>query len=110
MQLVARRQASFDQSPLNVCKLRSLYRTLLTIDFAARTEERPNPARNYTEDEWYAYRKLQHGTRENEAHEVMDIYWLSPFVSVLANHRLALEKAKDRMTNVLVGPSCFMCP
>lgn len=78
---MARRQASFDQSPLNVCKLRSLYRTLLTIDFAAKTDERPNPQRSYTEEEWYAYRKLQYGDKSNEAHEVVDIFWLSPIVS-----------------------------
>lgn len=58
-----------------------MYRSLLTIDFAARTDERPSPQREYTEDEWYAYRKLQYGSKAGEAHEVIDIFWLSPFVS-----------------------------
>lgn len=81
--LVARRSAAFDTSPLNLCKFRALYRTLLTIDFAAMTNERPDPKREYTEDEWYAYRKKACGTRCNEAHEVVDQFWLSPNVHSL---------------------------
>ncbi|RSH94882.1 hypothetical protein EHS25_004688 [Saitozyma podzolica] len=73
--LLARRVAGFDHSPLNVCKLRALYRTLLTVDFAAPTNERPDPKRVYTEDEWNAYRK-QSGHKD--AHEVVDQFWLSP--------------------------------
>ncbi|KAL7420018.1 hypothetical protein Q5752_004982 [Cryptotrichosporon argae] len=80
--LVARRQAAFDQSPLNVCRLRALYRTLLTIDFASPTNERPDPARAYTEDEWMAYRKSQLGSRA-DAHEIVDLFWLSPTVRSL---------------------------
>lgn len=75
--LVARRAAAFDSSPLNLCRLRALYRTLLTIDFAAMTNERADPKRTYTEDEWNAYRKQQCGTRAGEAHEVVDQFWLS---------------------------------
>lgn len=78
--LVARRSAAFDTSPLNLCKLRALYRTLLTIDFAAQTNERPDPRRAYTEEEWYAYRKKACGSRSAEAHEVVDQFWLSPTV------------------------------
>jgi hypothetical protein len=81
VQLVARRQAAFDQSPLNVCKLRSLYRTLLTVDFAAKTEERPGEDRAYTINEWHAYRKSQYGSQAHEAHEIIDQFWLSPAVS-----------------------------
>lgn len=80
-QLVARRQAAFDQSPLNMCKLRSLYRTLLTLDFAAKTVERPYQPRKYSEQEWYAYRKSQYGSQAGSAHEVMDQFWLSSTVS-----------------------------
>ncbi|TXT07488.1 hypothetical protein VHUM_03208 [Vanrija humicola] len=75
--LVARRAAAFDSSPLNLCRLRALYRTLLTIDFAAMTNERADPKRTYTEDEWNAYRKQQCGARAAEAHEVVDQFWLS---------------------------------
>lgn len=78
--LVARRAAAFDSSPLNLCKLRALYRTLLTIDFAAMTNERPDPKRAYTEEEWYAYRKKACGARSAEAHEIVDQFWLSPTV------------------------------
>lgn len=60
-----------------MCKLRALYRTLLTVDFAAPTNERPDPKRAYTEDEWNAYRK-QSGHKD--AHEVVDQFWLSPSV------------------------------
>jgi hypothetical protein len=77
-QLLARRVAAFDQSPLNVCKLRALYRTLLTIDFAAPTNERPDPKRGYTEDEWFAYRRL---SGAKDGHEVVDQFWLSQSVS-----------------------------
>ncbi|OCF73509.1 hypothetical protein I204_05351 [Kwoniella mangroviensis CBS 8886] len=75
--LLARRLAAFDSSPLNVCKLRALYRTLLTIDFAAPTQDSPDPKREYTEEEWNAYRKLACGSRAAEAHEVIDQFWLS---------------------------------
>ncbi|WVW81980.1 hypothetical protein I302_103984 [Kwoniella bestiolae CBS 10118] len=75
--LLARRLAAFDSSPLNVCKLRALYRTLLTIDFAAPTQDSPDPKRDYTEEEWKAYRKLACGSRAAEAHEVIDQFWLS---------------------------------
>ncbi|WWC85972.1 uncharacterized protein L201_000842 [Kwoniella dendrophila CBS 6074] len=75
--LLARRLAAFDSSPLNVCKLRALYRTLLTIDFAAPTQNSPDPTRSYTENEWNAYRKLACGSRASEAHEVIDQFWLS---------------------------------
>lgn len=77
-QLLARRVAAFDKSPLNYCRLRALYRTLLTADFAAPTNERPDPQRNYTEEEWYAAREAQGG---GNAHEVVDIFWLSNSVS-----------------------------
>jgi hypothetical protein len=80
-QLVARRLAAFDQSPLNACKLRSLYRTLLTLDFAAKTVERPCQNRRYTDEEWHAYRKSQYGTQAEFAHEVLDQFWLSSTVS-----------------------------
>jgi hypothetical protein len=79
-QLVARRLAAFDQSPLNACKLRSLYRTLLTLDFAAKTVERPCENRRYTDAEWHAYRKSQYGTQAESAHEVLDQFWLSSTV------------------------------
>ncbi|BEI95319.1 hypothetical protein CcaverHIS631_0102680 [Cutaneotrichosporon cavernicola] len=80
--LVARRAAAFDTSPLNLCKFRALYRTLLTIDFAAMTNERPDPKREYTTDEWYAYRKKS-GPRGTDAHEVVDQFWLSAQVRAL---------------------------
>lgn len=83
VKLVARRQAAFDQSPLNVCKLRSLYRTLLTVDFAAKTDEKPDPDRAYKTNEWMAYRKSQHGAQAHEAHEIVDQFWLSSGVSHL---------------------------
>lgn len=83
--LVARRTAAFDSSPLNLCKLRALYRTLLTIDFASMTNERPDLKREYTEDEWNAYRKLQCGTRSADAHEVVDQFWLSANARSLLN-------------------------
>lgn len=83
--LLARRSAAFDTSPLNLCKLRALYRTLLTIDFASQTNERPDPKREYTEDEWHAYRKLQCGSRASEAHEVVDQFWLSEQARSLLN-------------------------
>nr|XP_019014623.1 uncharacterized protein I206_00706 [Kwoniella pini CBS 10737]OCF53404.1 hypothetical protein I206_00706 [Kwoniella pini CBS 10737] len=78
LSLLARRLAAFDSSPLNICRLRALYRTLLTIDFAAPTQDTPDPKREYTEDEWKAYRKLACGRRAAEAHEVIDQFWLSP--------------------------------
>lgn len=78
--LVARRSAAFDTSPLNLCKFRALYRTFLTIDFAAMTNERPDPKREYTSDEWYAYRRK---ASRGEAHEVVDQFWLSSNVSSL---------------------------
>ncbi|WRT63867.1 uncharacterized protein IL334_000792 [Kwoniella shivajii] len=81
--LLARRFAAFDSSPLNVCKLRALYRTLLTIDFAAPTTDSPDPKREYTEEEWKAYRKLTCGERASEAHEVIDQFWLSPMARQL---------------------------
>lgn len=89
--------AAFDASPLNACRLRALYRTLLTIDFAAPTNERPDPTRAYTDDQWYAYRRQQLGGRAMGGHEVVDIFWLSPAVSSLESlclllccfHRLA---------------------
>ncbi|WWD16324.1 hypothetical protein CI109_100750 [Kwoniella shandongensis] len=81
--LLARRLAAFDSSPLNMCKLRALYRTLLTIDFAAQTQDQPDPKRAYTEEEWNAYRKLACGSRAGEAHEVIDQFWLSSNVRAL---------------------------
>ncbi|ORX35350.1 hypothetical protein BD324DRAFT_609586 [Kockovaella imperatae] len=80
---LARRLASFDQSPLNLCKLRALYRSLLTIDFVPPTQDRPDPKRAYTEKEWLAYQKLANNGRAPMAHEVVDIWWLSPNVRVL---------------------------
>ncbi|TXT05293.1 uncharacterized protein COLE_06613 [Cutaneotrichosporon oleaginosum] len=80
--LVARRTAAFDTSPLNLCKFRALYRTLLTIDFAAMTNERPDPKREYSADEWYAYRKRS-GAKGADAHEVVDQFWLSSQVRAL---------------------------
>ena len=80
-QLLARRLAAFDTSPLNCSKLRSLYRTLLTIDFACPTNERPDPSRAYTADEWTAYQKLANGGTHPEAHEVVDQFWWSANVS-----------------------------
>jgi hypothetical protein len=80
---VARRQAAFDQSPLNLCKLRSLYRSLLTLDFAAKTDERPSERRGYSTEEWHAYRKSQYGSQAESAHEVLDQFWLSSTVSLL---------------------------
>ncbi|ORY24468.1 hypothetical protein BCR39DRAFT_546724 [Naematelia encephala] len=79
--LVARRIAAFDQSPLNMCKLRALYRTLLTIDFAAATNERPDRSRAYTEHEWVAYQKF--AGHQSDTHEVVDIFWLSSNVRTL---------------------------
>lgn len=78
-----RRTAHFDWSPLNACRLRALYRTLLTIDFAAQTQDQPDPKRAYTPEEWYAYRRLACGPRSGEAHEVIDQFWLSPAVRTL---------------------------
>lgn len=101
--LVARRTAAFDSSPLNLCKARALYRTLLTIDFAAMTNERPDPKRAYTEDEWNAYRKQQCGARANEAHEVVDQFWLSPaarnlltILDVYAQDQSSRQRRKGR--------------
>jgi len=70
---------------LNVCKLRSLYRTLLTVDFAAKTDERPDPNRNYKSNDWLAYRKSQQGSQAHEAHEIVDQFWLSSAVSHLSS-------------------------
>ncbi|WVF66068.1 hypothetical protein IAT40_000807 [Kwoniella sp. CBS 6097] len=81
--LLARRLAAFDSSPLATCKLRALYRTILTIDFAAPTQDSPDPRREYTEEQWNAYRKLACGSRANEAHEVIDQFWLSENVRSL---------------------------
>ncbi|OCF36246.1 hypothetical protein I316_02119 [Kwoniella heveanensis BCC8398] len=81
--LLARRLAAFDSSPLASCKLRALYRTILTIDFAAPTQDSPDLTREYTEEEWNAYRKLACGSRANEAHEVIDQFWLSENVRSL---------------------------
>ncbi|WVR03639.1 hypothetical protein IAU60_000633 [Kwoniella sp. DSM 27419] len=106
--LLARRLAAFDSSPLNACKLRALYRTLLTIDFAAPTTDLPNPKRDYTEEEWQAYRKLACGSRAKEAHEVIDLFWLSPNVrsllTILDVHsadvaRRAKKKGKPKQPN-----------
>jgi hypothetical protein len=72
--------AAFNSSPLNVCKLRALYRTLLTIDFAPPTNERPDPYRAYTAEEWTAYQRLANGGRAPHAHEVIDQFWWSPAV------------------------------
>nr|XP_018266855.1 uncharacterized protein I303_00835 [Kwoniella dejecticola CBS 10117]OBR89013.1 hypothetical protein I303_00835 [Kwoniella dejecticola CBS 10117] len=83
LSLLARRLAAFDSSPLNICRLRALYRTLLTIDFAAPTQDSPDLKREYTEDEWKAYRKLACGRRAAEAHEVIDQHWISPMVRKL---------------------------
>lgn len=80
-QLLARRIAAFDRSPLNYCKLRALYRTLLTTDFAAPTNERPDSSRQYTEDEWYTYQAARDRDKDTpSAHEVVDIFWLSAAV------------------------------
>nr|ODO00898.1 hypothetical protein L204_01621 [Cryptococcus depauperatus CBS 7855] len=81
--LLMRRTAIFDYSPLNACRLRALYRTLLTIDFAAPTTDQPDPKREYTPEEWYAYRKLTCGSRAEEAHEVVDQFWMSSTVKIL---------------------------
>ncbi|WVQ83919.1 hypothetical protein IAT38_006063 [Cryptococcus sp. DSM 104549] len=81
--LLARRLAAFDSSPLNACRLRAHYRTLLTIDFAAQTQDAPDPKRTYTVDEWHAYRRLACGARAEDAHEVIDQFWLSPIVRSL---------------------------
>ncbi|WVQ93692.1 hypothetical protein IAU59_000768 [Kwoniella sp. CBS 9459] len=81
--LLARRLAAFDSSPLASCKLRALYRTILTIDFAAPTQDSPDRSREYTEEQWNAYRKLACGSRANEAHEVIDQFWLSENVRSL---------------------------
>ncbi|KAE8538965.1 hypothetical protein D1P53_005334 [Cryptococcus gattii VGV] len=81
--LLMRRTAHFDWSPLNACRLRALYRTLLTIDFAAQTQDHPDSKRAYTAEEWYAYRRLACGPRSGEAHEVIDQFWLSPAVRTL---------------------------
>ncbi|KAK8861753.1 hypothetical protein IAR55_002576 [Kwoniella newhampshirensis] len=101
--LLARRLAAFDTSPLNMCKLRALYRTLLTIDFAAQTQDQPDPKRAYTEDEWNTYRKLACGSRADEAHEVVDQFWLSSNVRALlvildvyANDQNARSRKKGR--------------
>lgn len=84
-QLLARRQYAFDTSPLNLCKMRALYRNLLTIDYAAPTNEKPDPTRQYSDDEWHAYQKLTVGPRAHEAHEVVDIPWLSDTARALLN-------------------------
>ena len=89
--------AAFNQSPLNVCKLRALYRSLLTIDFAAPTNERPDPKRAYSEVEWYAYQKNANGGRAPEAHEVVDQFWLSPTVGlVIASGIVHVDIANGR--------------
>lgn len=84
-QLLARRQYAFETSPLNLCKLRALYRSLLTIDYAAPTNDQPDPSRLYSADEWYAYRKFVTGPGAREAHEVVDIPWLSDTARSLLN-------------------------
>lgn len=81
--LVARRTAAFDTSPLNACRHRALYRTLLTIDFASPTNERPDPARTYSEDQWNAYCREQLGWKASQGHEIIDFFWLSTEVGIL---------------------------
>ncbi|WVQ76655.1 hypothetical protein IAR50_006329 [Cryptococcus sp. DSM 104548] len=78
--LLMRRTGNFDQSPLNACRLRAHYRTLLTIDFSTATSDRPEPGRQYTLQAWEAYRRLACGPKAGEAHEVLDQWWQSPVV------------------------------
>ncbi len=65
-----------------------MYRTLLTIDFAAQTQEKPDPNRKYTENTWRAYQKLAGG--KGDAHEVVDQFWLSN--SVRPRSRLSMSR------------------
>ncbi|ODN75215.1 hypothetical protein L202_06412 [Cryptococcus amylolentus CBS 6039] len=78
--LLMRRTGNFDQSPLNECRLRAHYRTLLTIDFSTATSDRPEPDRQYSLQAWEAYRRLACGPKAGEAHEVLDQWWQSPVV------------------------------
>ena len=104
---LARRQAAFDQSPLNLCKLRALYRSLLTIDFVPATQERPDPKREYTENEWLAYQKLANNGRAPQAHEVVDIWWLSTNVRYLDRFELTISgpHTPPRPRHIRSGPS-----
>jgi hypothetical protein len=90
LQLLARRLAAFDQSPLNACKLRALYRTILDINFAQMTNERPDPMA-YTAQEWEAYRRFANEGKAPEAHEVVDLFWLSGTVSRAGSASLMLS-------------------
>ncbi|KAK4686957.1 hypothetical protein P7C73_g3159, partial [Tremellales sp. Uapishka_1] len=101
--LLARRSVAFEQSPLNACKLRALYRTLLTIDFTAPTNEKPDPKRTYTYEEWEAYRRLSNGGKPTEAHEIIDQFWLSDtarslltILDISANDQNSRLKRKGR--------------
>jgi len=81
-----------------VCKLRALYRTLLTIDFAAQTQEKPETKRSYTEEQWRAYQKLAGG--KGDAHEVVDQFWLSKEVRLA---RLACVDTNDAQVRKLLA-------
>lgn len=55
----------------------------MTIDFAPPTNERPDPFRAYTVEEWQAYQKLANGGKALTAHEVIDQFWWSSSVSLV---------------------------